>query len=139
MMRIVAEMMIFANSAVAERIATTFPRAALLRRHPPPRREAFEEVQQLCQGLLPAGDSQEGASPAAGLELEGGPAALAASLAAACAAAPPALASLIRSLATRAMSEAEYFSTGESQAVTARRGRERLPSVSMDLATTSGV
>ncbi len=46
------------------------------------------------------------------LDLESGPAALAASLAAAAAAAPPAVASLIKSLATRAMSEAEYFCTG---------------------------
>jgi hypothetical protein len=46
------------------------------------------------------------------LDLEGGPAALSASLGAAAAAAPPALASLIRSLATRAMSEAHYFCTG---------------------------
>eukprot|EP00887_Chlorella_sp_A99_P003744 scaffold7.g3744.t1 len=104
MMKIVAEMMIFANAAVAERVAASFPRAALLRRHPPPRREAFEEVAELCGALLP---------PDQGLDLLGGPAALAASLARACAAAPPALASLIKSLAMRAMSEAEYFSTGE--------------------------
>lgn len=51
-----------------------------------------------------------------------GPAALSASLAAAAAAAPPALASLIKSLATRAMSEAEYFCTGEGLRL---GGRER--------------
>lgn len=44
MMKIVAEMMIMANAAVGRRIAAAFPRAALLRRHPPPRREAFGEV-----------------------------------------------------------------------------------------------
>lgn len=44
MMKIVAEMMILANAAVGQRIYTAFPRAALLRRHPPPRREAFAEV-----------------------------------------------------------------------------------------------
>lgn len=44
MMDIVAEMMIWANSAVAARIAATFPGAALLRNHPPPRAEAFEQV-----------------------------------------------------------------------------------------------
>lgn len=44
MMKIVAEMMIFANAAVGQRIHAAFPRAALLRRHPPPRREAFTEV-----------------------------------------------------------------------------------------------
>jgi exoribonuclease R len=46
MMRIVAEMMIYANSAVAERIYRAFPRAALLRRHPPPRQQALAEVRR---------------------------------------------------------------------------------------------
>ena len=44
MMAVVAEMMIWANSAVAQRTACAFPGAALLRRHPPPRPEAFQEV-----------------------------------------------------------------------------------------------
>ncbi|KAL4433810.1 hypothetical protein ABPG75_000251 [Micractinium tetrahymenae] len=101
MMRIVAEMMILANAAVGRRIATAFPRAALLRRHPPPRREAFAEVEVLCESL---GAPLDFASPVA----------LSASLAAAAAAAPPAVSSLIKSLATRAMSEAEYFCTGDA-------------------------
>ncbi len=45
MMAVVAEMMIFANSAVARRIHQAFPSSALLRRHPPPRQDAFKEVQ----------------------------------------------------------------------------------------------
>lgn len=45
MMAVVAEMMIFANAAVARRIYHAFPRSALLRRHPAPRPEAFKEVQ----------------------------------------------------------------------------------------------
>ena len=44
MMAVIAEMMIFANAAVARRIHEAFPDAALLRRHPPPRQEAFAEV-----------------------------------------------------------------------------------------------
>lgn len=44
MMAVVAEMMIFANAAVAHRIAGAFPGAALLRRHPAPRSEAFDQV-----------------------------------------------------------------------------------------------
>lgn len=44
MMAVVAEMMIFANSAVARRIHQAFPSSALLRRHPPPRQDAFKEV-----------------------------------------------------------------------------------------------
>lgn len=47
MMAVVAEMMIWANSAVAARIAAAFPSAALLRRHPPPRLDAFEEVRYI--------------------------------------------------------------------------------------------
>ena len=50
MMRIVAEMMIFANAAVGQRVAAAFPRAALLRRHPPPRKEAVEEVSEQPRG-----------------------------------------------------------------------------------------
>lgn len=45
MMAVVAEMMIFANSAVARRIHQAFHSSALLRRHPPPRQDAFKEVQ----------------------------------------------------------------------------------------------
>lgn len=111
MMKIVAELMIAANEAVARRTSVAFPRAALLRRHPPPRRDAFEEVQAICAAMPPTPDGR----PLL-IDLDGGPAALAESLAAACAAAPPALASLIRSLVTRAMSEAVYCSTGQHRA-----------------------
>ena len=44
MMAVVAEMMIFANAAVAHRIAVAFPGAALLRRHAPPRPDGFDQV-----------------------------------------------------------------------------------------------
>ncbi len=44
MMAVIAEMMIFVNSSVARRIAEAFPDSALLRRHPPPRQDAFAEV-----------------------------------------------------------------------------------------------
>jgi len=43
-MAVVAELMIFANSAVARRVYQAFPRSALLRRHLAPRPEAFKEV-----------------------------------------------------------------------------------------------
>lgn len=42
----IAECMIFANRAVAERITQTFPRGSLLRRHPPPREQHFERLVQ---------------------------------------------------------------------------------------------
>ncbi len=44
MMAVVAEMMIFANSAVAERLMAAFPSHAFLRRHQPPRLDTFTEV-----------------------------------------------------------------------------------------------
>lgn len=46
----VAEAMIAANCAVARRIQEAFPQAALLRRHAPPRPEAFAEV-GICRFL----------------------------------------------------------------------------------------
>ena len=52
MMAVVAEMMIFANAAVAHRIAGAFPGAALLRRHAPPRPEGFEQVAVIPTLLL---------------------------------------------------------------------------------------
>lgn len=51
MMAVVAEMMIFANSAVARRIYQAFPGSALLRRHPPPRQDAFKEVRPSPQPI----------------------------------------------------------------------------------------
>lgn len=60
----------------------------------------------LCLQVLPLCES-------VGVELDfSSNALLSASLEAACAAAPPAVATLIKSLTTRAMSEAEYFCTG---------------------------
>ena len=46
-----AEMMIFANAEVAQRIATAFPGCALLRNHPPPSDQAFDQVWMDCQYL----------------------------------------------------------------------------------------
>ena len=42
----VAECMIFANHWVAKKIAKSFPQMSLLRRHPPPKRENFDELKQ---------------------------------------------------------------------------------------------
>ncbi|GLC43803.1 hypothetical protein PLESTB_000909600 [Pleodorina starrii] len=112
MMDVVAEMMIAANSAVAERIATAYPGAALLRNHPPPRAQAFEQVRALIEphsGGAPV-DPASNASLAAALER---------ACAAAAAASDPAAATLIKSLATRAMSEAQYNSSGTTPPGTA--------------------
>ncbi|BDA44024.1 DIS3-like exonuclease 1 [Coccomyxa sp. Obi] len=103
MMAVVAEMMIFANSAVARRIHQAFPSSALLRRHPPPRQDAFKEVEALCEaGGCPL-DTSSNAALSRSLE------------AAVVASGDPAIGSLIKSLVTRAMSEAEYFSSGDAR------------------------
>ena len=46
--------MIAANSAVAQRIHTSFPRAAILRRHPAPPQESFAELHALLQSVYSA-------------------------------------------------------------------------------------
>lgn len=54
MMATVAEAMIAANCAVAAFTAAAFPQSALLRRHAPPRIEAFAEVRTVLVHLRPA-------------------------------------------------------------------------------------
>ncbi|KAG2445884.1 hypothetical protein HXX76_000488 [Chlamydomonas incerta] len=118
MMDVVAEMMIAANSAVAERIATAFPGAALLRNHPPPRAQAFEALKPLLEGA--GGGAAGGAAAPPPLDPSSNQS-LAAALERACAAAAasdPAAAVLIKSLATRAMSEAQYNSSGTAPPAT---------------------
>lgn len=102
MMNVVAELMIHANAVVGEYLASTWPRAALLRSHAAPRGDSTAglAVSQLCGKVgvevrwgsgKELGDSLGEASrklrdPASGMLLKG--------------------------LTTLAMSEAEYCSTG---------------------------
>ncbi|KAG2451560.1 hypothetical protein HYH02_004158 [Chlamydomonas schloesseri] len=119
MMDVVAEMMIAANSAVAERIATAYPGAALLRNHPPPRAQAFEALKPLLEGA--AGSGAAGGAEAPPPLDPSSNQSLAAALERACSAAAasdPAAAVLIKSLATRAMSEAQYNSSGTAPPAT---------------------
>lgn len=44
MMGVVAEMMIWANETVAQKLVAGLPSSALVRRHPPPPVDAFHEV-----------------------------------------------------------------------------------------------
>ena len=96
----VEEWMLAANVAAAQRIADAYPRYALLRRHPAPPRRAFDP-------LLAAG-----AAVGAALDVRSS-GALAASLDAATAAAPPHVGKLLRILATRCMMQAAYFCAGD--------------------------
>lgn len=97
---LVEEMMLLANTSVARRIQQSFPQTALLRRHPAPPKNYFEELQKqlkVCLGFdLKIDDSK----------------ALADSLDKCTDSKEPFLNTLIRIMATRCMTPAEYFCSG---------------------------
>ncbi|XP_054627523.1 DIS3-like exonuclease 1 isoform X2 [Dunckerocampus dactyliophorus] len=95
----VAECMIYANHWVARKIQESFPHQALLRHHPPPRQEFFS---QLVDSAKSKGFSINTRSNKA----------LADSLDQAVDPQDPLLNRLLRMMATQAMSQALYFSTG---------------------------
>ena len=64
MMDLIAEMMIWANAEVAERIATVFPGCALLRNHPPPSSQAFDRIRPMLE--FKEGGNSGGAGGGAG-------------------------------------------------------------------------
>ena len=101
MMRVVAELMIAANAAVAARVRDAFPSSALLRRHAPPRTDGFELLAGLCDAEGVRLDASSGATLSRSLDE------------ASRVARDPAAAELFRGTATRAMSEAQYVSAGE--------------------------
>ncbi|XP_013780030.1 DIS3-like exonuclease 1 [Limulus polyphemus] len=95
----VAECMIFANFWVGKKISEVFPHQALLRHHPPPRSEDLEEL-KLCAAVK-------------GFQiLTNSNRSLAVSLDEAVDPKDPIVNKVLRMLATRAMSQARYFSTG---------------------------
>lgn len=117
-MKVVAELMIAANAAVAERIVTAFPAAGLIRRHGAPQVARLEEVAALA-AASGAGDLAgrfEAAAAAARGSADGGGdaarAALASALAAASATLDAPTAALLKASVTRSMAEAEYISSG---------------------------
>ncbi|CAL8089073.1 unnamed protein product [Calicophoron daubneyi] len=95
----VAELMIFANHWVARRCLESYPERSCLRRHPPPRPEFFEELQQCA------------ASRGIALDV-GSNRALSSSLALANDPKDPEVKKVLLQLTTRAMANALYFSTG---------------------------
>ncbi|XP_062062641.1 DIS3-like exonuclease 1 [Lepus europaeus] len=97
--RMVAECMILANHWVARKIYESFPRQALLRRHPPPRQNLFSELKQSAQAGGFYIDTSSNRS-------------LALSLDNAHDVSDPTVNKLLRNMATLAMSNALYFSTG---------------------------
>ena len=97
---LVEEMMLLANTSVATRIQQSFPQTALLRRHPAPPKAYFEELQKqlkVCLGFELKADSSR---------------ALADSLDKCTDRKEPFLNTLVRIMATRCMTPAAYFCSG---------------------------
>nr|XP_054756295.1 DIS3-like exonuclease 1 [Lytechinus pictus] len=95
----IAECMIYANHWVAKKIAQSYPHAALLRHHPLPRQEQFQE-------LITSARSKGFTVDTSSNKL------LAESLDRCIDRKDPVFNKVLRSLATKAMSNALYFSTG---------------------------
>ncbi|KAK7912656.1 hypothetical protein WMY93_012867 [Mugilogobius chulae] len=95
----VAECMIFANHWVARKIQESFPHQALLRHHPPPRQEHFSQLQESARARGFTIDTRSNKSLADSLEQALDPQ-------------DPVVNRLLRMMATQAMSQAMYFSTG---------------------------
>ena len=98
--QMVEEFMLLANCAVADRILAAFPACALLRRHPSPTPRMLEPLMK--------------AAAAAGVSIDASTSgALGASLDAARRSADPYFNKLLRIMATRCMTQAVYFASGE--------------------------
>ncbi|XP_033295800.1 DIS3-like exonuclease 1 isoform X5 [Orcinus orca] len=95
----VAECMILANHWVAKKIYESFPRQALLRRHPPPHQEFFSELRECAKAKGFFIDTRSNKALADSLDNANDPN-------------DPIVNWLLRSMATQAMSNALYFSTG---------------------------
>ncbi|XP_060008566.1 DIS3-like exonuclease 1 isoform X2 [Lagenorhynchus albirostris] len=95
----VAECMILANHWVAKKIYESFPRQALLRQHPPPHQEFFSELRECAKAKGFFIDTRSNKALADSLDNANDPN-------------DPIVNWLLRSMATQAMSNALYFSTG---------------------------
>nr|XP_023414124.1 DIS3-like exonuclease 1 isoform X3 [Loxodonta africana] len=95
----VAECMILANHWVAKKIWESFPHQALLRQHPPPHQEFFSELRECAKAKGFSIDTRSNKTLAESLDKANDPS-------------DPIVNRLLRSMATQAMSNALYFSTG---------------------------
>ncbi|XP_075063694.1 DIS3-like exonuclease 1 isoform X2 [Mixophyes fleayi] len=95
----IAECMILANHWVAKKIWECYPQQALLRLHPPPRQEFFKELKESAQARGFYIDTRSNKSLADSLDKADDPS-------------DPLVNRLLRAMATQAMSNAQYFSTG---------------------------
>ncbi|KAM5292142.1 DIS3-like exonuclease 1 isoform 2-T2 [Ctenodactylus gundi] len=95
----VAECMILANHWVARKIWEHFPHQALLRQHPPPHQEFFAELRECARAKGFSIDTRSNKTLADSLDNANDPS-------------DPIVNRLLRSMATQAMANALYFSTG---------------------------
>ncbi|KAM4036792.1 DIS3-like exonuclease 1 isoform 1-T1 [Anomaloglossus baeobatrachus] len=95
----IAECMILANHWVAKKIWESYPQQALLRLHPPPRQEFFKELKESAQAKGFSIDTRTNKTLADSLDKANDPS-------------DPLVNRLLRAMATQAMSNAQYFSTG---------------------------
>lgn len=100
--KLIEEMMLLANQAVAKKILDSFPMFGVLRRHPPPKEEALKNLKKLVDkhGFDFKFDSNKE---------------LGQSLAACSKPDDPYFNTLVRTMTTRCMNQAIYFCTGEVQ------------------------
>ncbi|KAJ2501426.1 hypothetical protein GGH96_001949 [Coemansia sp. RSA 1972] len=101
---VIEEAMVFANAAVARRIHTSFPAAALLRRHRSPTADRFERLQRAVRARGLDADCSSNLALAQSLQRISGEAGDAD------------MAFLVKAMATLAMQEADYFATGDCAA-----------------------
>ncbi|KAM6980009.1 DIS3-like exonuclease 1 [Aplochiton taeniatus] len=95
----VAECMIYANHWVARKIQESFPQQALLRHHPPPRQEFFNQLIDSAKARGFTIDTRSNKALADSLDQAVDPQ-------------DPLVNRMLRVMATQAMSNALYFSTG---------------------------
>ncbi|XP_075714431.1 DIS3-like exonuclease 1 isoform X2 [Rhinoderma darwinii] len=95
----IAECMILANHWVAKKIWESYPQQSLLRLHPPPRQEFFKELKASAQAKGFSIDTRTNKTLADSLDKANDPT-------------DPLVNRLLRAMATQAMSNAQYFSTG---------------------------
>uniref|UniRef100_A0A8C5MFD5 DIS3-like exonuclease 1 n=1 Tax=Leptobrachium leishanense TaxID=445787 RepID=A0A8C5MFD5_9ANUR len=95
----IAECMILANHWVAKKIWESYPQQALLRLHPPPRQEFFKELKDCALARRFTIDTRSNKALADSLDKANDPS-------------DPLINRLLRTMATQAMSNAQYFSTG---------------------------
>lgn len=96
----VEEMMLLANCSVAEKIHEAYPSCALLRRHPAPPPANFDPLKKVCKSLGFDIDCSSNKALAASLDTVVDPK-------------NPMANRLVRILATRSMSQAVYFASGD--------------------------